>query len=85
MVSVLIEGEKVYIVVYDQEEKERINNFLIDEGLNMEKIDFFIVFIDDVWVRDSGLIFVYDSNKNFKILDLVFNGWGKKIFYKNDV
>ena len=29
----------------------------------MEKIDFFIAPTDDVWARDSGSIFVYDSNK----------------------
>ncbi len=69
MASALTEGEKVHIVAYDQEEKERINNLLTDEGLNMEKIDFFIAPTDDVWARDSGPIFVYDSNKNLKILD----------------
>ena len=44
----------------------------------MEKIDFFIAPTDDVWARDSGPIFVYDSNKNLKILDPAFNGWGRK-------
>ncbi len=84
MASALTEGEKVHIVAYDQEEKERINKLLTDEGLNMEKIDFFIAPTDDVWARDSGPIFVYDSNKNLKILDPAFNGWGKKTPYKND-
>ncbi|MGG0726694.1 agmatine deiminase family protein [Bacillus paramycoides] len=84
MVSALTEGEKVHIVAYDQEEKERINQLLTDEGLNMEKIDFFIAPTDDVWARDSGPMFVYDNNKNLKILDPGFNGWGKKTPYKND-
>ncbi|EJR53660.1 hypothetical protein IIM_02439 [Bacillus cereus VD107] len=84
MVSALTEGEKVHIVAYDQEEKERINQLLTDEGMNMEKIDFFIAPTDDVWARDSGPIFVYDNNKNLKILDPGFNGWGKKTPYKND-
>ena len=82
MASALTEGEKVHIVAYDQEEKERINNLLTDEGLNMEKIDFFIAPTDDVWARDSGPIFVYDSNKNLKILDPAFNGWGRKHLIK---
>ena len=34
--------------------------------------------------EDSGPIFVYDNNKNLKILDPAFNGWGKKTPYKND-
>ncbi len=84
MASALTEGEKVHIVAYDQEEKKRINKLLTDEGLNMEKVDFFIAPTDDVWARDSGPIFVYDNNKNLKILDPAFNGWGKKTPYKND-
>ncbi len=66
MASALTEGEKVHIVAYDEEEKERINKLLIDKGLNMDKIDFFIAPTDDVWARDSGPIFVYDNNKNLK-------------------
>ncbi len=84
MASALTTGEKVHIVAYDQEEKERINKLLTDEGLNMEKIDFIIAPTDDVWARDSGPIFVYDNDKNLKILDPAFNGWGNKTPYKND-
>ncbi|WP_212935931.1 agmatine deiminase family protein, partial [Bacillus hominis] len=40
MASALTEGEKVHIVAYDEEEKERINKLLIEKGLNMDKIDF---------------------------------------------
>ena len=43
----------------------------------MGKIDFFIAPTDDVWTRDTGPIFVYDNDKNLKILDPGFNGWGK--------
>ncbi len=31
MASALTEGEKVHIVAYDEEEKERINKLLIDK------------------------------------------------------
>ena len=82
MASALTEGEKVHIVAYDEEEKERINKLLIDKGLNMDKVDFFIAPTDDVWARDSGPIFVYDNNKNLKILDPAFNGWGRKLLIK---
>src|SRR6478609_1497033 len=84
MASALTEGEKVHIVAYDEEKKERINKLLIDKGLNMDKVDFFIAPTDDVWARDSGPIFVYDNDKNLKILDPAFNGWGNKTPYKND-
>ncbi len=50
----------------------------------MEKIDFFIAPTDDVWARDTGPIFVYDNDKNLKILDQGFNGWERKTPYKKD-
>ncbi len=84
MTESLSKGEKVHIVAYDQEEKERIIEVLTDQGVNMEKIDFFIAPTDDVWARDTGPIFVYDNDKNLKILDPGFNGWGKKTPYKKD-
>lgn len=84
MTNALSKGEKVHIVAYDQEEKERITEVLIDHGVNMGKIDFFIAPTDDVWTRDTGPIFVYDNDKNLKILDPGFNGWGKKTPYKKD-
>lgn len=84
MTSALSKDEKVHIVAYDQEEKERITEVLMDHGMNMGKIDFFIAPTDDVWARDTGPIFVYDNEKNLKILDPGFNGWGKKTPYKKD-
>ena len=78
MANALSEGEQVHIVAYNEVEKEKINKILTDQGVNMEKIDFCISPTDDVWARDSGPIFVYDSDKNLKILDFGFNGWGKK-------
>ncbi|PUA39153.1 agmatine deiminase [Paenibacillus elgii] len=84
MAGALSEGEKVHIVAYNQAEKERIRKLLTDQGVNMEKIDFFILPTDDVWARDNGPIFVYDHNNNLKIWDPGFNGWGKKTPFAQD-
>ncbi|TNO99346.1 agmatine deiminase family protein [Bacillus pacificus] len=84
MTQALSAGEKVHIVAYDEEEKERILELLTYEGVNMGQIDFFISPTDDVWARDTGPIFVYDQDKNLKILEPGFNGWGKKTPYKKD-
>ena len=84
MASALSEDEKVHIVAYNEVEKEKINKILTDKGVNMEKINFFIYPTDDVWARDNGPIFVYDNDKNLKILDLGFNGWGKKTPFSKD-
>lgn len=84
MASALSEGEKVHIVAYNQAEKEKINKLLTSQGINMNMIDFFISPTDDVWARDNGPIFVYDRNKNLKLWDPGFNGWGKKAPFTKD-
>nr|WP_232278799.1 agmatine deiminase family protein [Paenibacillus sp. 481] len=84
MTSALSEGENVHIIAYDKYEKEYIYDLLYDEGVNMDKIDFYIVPTDDVWARDTAPIFVYDNDNNLKLMDWGFNGWGKKTPYKKD-
>lgn len=84
MTSVLSEGENVHIIAYDRYEKEYIYDLLYEEGINMDKIDFYIIPTDDVWARDTAPIFVYDKDNNLKLMDWGFNGWGKKTPYKKD-
>ncbi|MFJ7889531.1 agmatine/peptidylarginine deiminase [Lysinibacillus xylanilyticus] len=84
MTAALSEGENVHIIAYDEYEKNSIYDLLYDEGLNMDKIDFYIVSTDDVWARDTAPIFVYDKDNNMKLMDWGFNGWGKKTPYKKD-
>ncbi|OPA79084.1 agmatine deiminase [Paenibacillus selenitireducens] len=84
MTSALSEGENVHIIAYDKYEKEYIYDLLYDEGIDMDKIDFYIVPTDDVWARDTAPIFVYDKDNNLKLMDWGFNGWGKKTPYKKD-
>jgi len=84
MTNSLTKGEKVHIVAYNEAEKEKINKILTDKGIDMKRVDFFISSTDDVWARDNGPIFVYDKDKNLKIMDFGFNGWGKKTPYGKD-
>ncbi|MBD8497911.1 agmatine deiminase family protein [Paenibacillus sp. CAU 1523] len=84
MTSALSEGENVHIIAYDKYEKEYIYDLLYEEGVDMDKIDFYIVPTDDVWARDTAPIFVYDKDNNLKMMDWGFNGWGKKTPYKKD-
>lgn len=84
MTSALSEGENVHIIAYDENQKNDIYDLLYDEGISMDKIDFYICPTDDVWARDTAPIFVYDNDKNIKIMDWGFNGWGKKTPYKKD-
>ncbi|MBH5319420.1 agmatine deiminase family protein [Paenibacillus sp. GSMTC-2017] len=84
MTAALSEGENVHIIAYDKYEQEYIYDLLYDEGVDMNKIDFYIVPTDDVWARDTAPLFVYDKDNNMKLMDWGFNGWGKKTPYKKD-
>ncbi|KAL7515690.1 hypothetical protein ACHAXN_012907 [Cyclotella atomus] len=75
-------GERVHIIVYDEEREERVKNLLVKEGCDMNQIDFFIIPTDDVWCRDNGPVFVFDENKQLHITDWEFNGWGGKFKYQ---
>ncbi len=79
MTKALVEGEKVFISAYDDTEKERITSLLKETGVSMENIDFHIYKTDDVWVRDSGPIFVHDNKNRLVVQNWGFNGWGQKV------
>lgn len=78
MTKALHTGENVHIVVYNQVEEDRVADLLVNEGVDMTKIDFNIWQTDDYWVRDNGPIFVYDENNDLVIQNWRFNGWGNK-------
>lgn len=80
----LIKGENVHIIVYNDTEKERVQNVLIKENIDLTNIDFFVFQYDDVWVRDNGPIFAYDKDDNLIIQDWAYNGWGNKAPYKKN-
>ena len=84
MVSVLSTGENVHIIVYNSEEKEHVENILTNANIELENIGFYIYQTNDYWIRDSGPIFVYDSNNNLTILDFGFDGWGNDAPYVLD-
>lgn len=77
-------GENVHIIAYNEKEKIRIEKILINEKIDISKVDFVIAKSNDVWVRDSGPIFVYDKDGNLNIANFDFDGWGKKADYKKD-
>lgn len=81
MTKALQGGEKVHIIAYDEQEKDRIIALLNSENVSLTQVDFFISPTNDVWVRDSGPIFIKDENNKLLIEDWGFNGWGGKYNY----
>lgn len=84
MVAALHNNENVHIIAYDKEEQARIESLLTKEGIDLATIDFVIAPSDDVWVRDTGPIFVFDKDQKMTIADFSFDGWGEKMAFTND-
>lgn len=83
MTQALVTGEKVHLMVYDQDEQERVMELLQTANVPMANVDFTISPTDDVWVRDNGPIFVKDKNGQLVMQDWGFNAWGNKAAYEN--
>lgn len=83
MTEALVQSEKVFIIAYDNTEKERIIDLLTDEGVALLNVEFYIYPTDDVWIRDNGPIYVIDEEGELVIEDWGFNGWGNKADYDN--
>lgn len=84
MTKALHVGEQVHIIAYNEREKKRIQKLLVANKVNMKKVDFLLSKSDDVWIRDTGPIFVYDKEKELVIADFKFDGWGEKVAYEKD-
>jgi agmatine deiminase len=84
MAKALFLDETVHIVAYDEDEVNYIENLLIKENVEMNRVNFYTFPTDDVWARDNGPIFAFDEKENLKILDWGFNGWGEKAPYRKD-
>ncbi len=82
MTRELVAGENVHIIAYDSDEHNHIVQVLNNAGVPLTNVDFFIHPNNDVWVRDNGPIFVYNSIGNLRILDWGFNGWGEETPYE---
>lgn len=84
MTAALHTGETVHIIAYDETEQRRIAALLQNEQIDMSRVDFVIAKSDDVWIRDTGPIFVKGENEEVIITDFAFDGWGGKTPFQND-
>lgn len=79
----LVKSEKVHIVAYDNDERQRIKDLLTAGDVDQSKVFFYVFPTDDFWVRDNGPIYVRDKSGALVIQDWGFNGWGRKAKYRN--
>jgi agmatine deiminase len=78
MLSAVHASEPAELLVLDEEMKERAQGMLSAADIDMTKINFHVTDYADVWLRDTGPIFVKNGSGNTVITKWIFNAWGNK-------
>jgi agmatine deiminase len=80
----LSSAEDVHILVNDAAAEKRAYGMLKRQGANLARLHFHQWATDRVWLRDSGPIFVKDSEGKLAITNWRFNAWAKYDNWHND-
>lgn len=78
IVSSVHVSEQVELIVLNEEMKHRAMGLISKSGSDPSKINFHITEYADVWLRDTGPIFVKNSSGKIVITNWTFNSWGNK-------
>ena len=78
ILSAIHMSERAELLVLDEDMKERAYGMLAAAGLDMRRIHFHVTDYADVWLRDTGPIFVKDGSGKTVITKWLFNAWGNK-------
>jgi agmatine deiminase len=77
IVRLLAAHERVHLIVENAAAKKRITSMLGRAGANLDQVTFHAWPTDRGWTRDSGPIFVRNSEGRVALTDWRFNGWAK--------
>lgn len=77
IVRLIAARERVHLLVQDEKEQRRATSILQRAHANLDNVSFHPWPTDRVWTRDSGPIFVRDSQGKVAITDWKFNAWAK--------
>ena len=79
IIKSLEDSEKVKLIVRNEEEKNRIEKMLIDFGVQIENVIFFIQDYADVWTRDYAPITLFNKDtKDIAFVKWHYNAYGKE-------
>ncbi|MBI2804530.1 MAG: agmatine deiminase family protein [Planctomycetes bacterium] len=77
-------GEFVHLLVNDLTHEKRARQVLKKVGVDLERVRFFRIPTDRVWLRDSGPIFLTNPRGQLAMTDWHFNAWAKYDNWKKD-
>ena len=69
--------EDILLLVETTEIQKKVEQLLIEKGIDSSGVHIKVCSINDVWARDYGPIFVKEDDK-FVITDWEYNAWGEK-------
>lgn len=79
IIGMLLESEKINLLIKDEAMKARVKELLDEKGIESKKINFKIFDYADVWIRDYGPIFLVNKKRGrLAMVHWVFNAWGEK-------
>jgi len=83
IITAIHKSELVNLFVLDENVKEKVSKMLLEKGVDLSKIKFWIKKYADVWFRDYGPIFVVkkddaSGNKELAMVNFIYNAWGEK-------
>ena len=74
---VVVAHENLLVVCYDQDLAEEVRHTCARAGIPFDNMHFFPAQTNDTWIRDYGPLTVSEGS-GLRLLDFVFDGWGKK-------
>lgn len=83
LVKAVLSHQELLIICRDHDQQQTIKHSLSQQNLSIDRCRFAIAPSDDCWARDSGPVTVFE-NKQPRLLDFRFNGWGEKYPHAND-
>jgi agmatine deiminase len=84
IVRLLAAHERVHILVEDAKAEQRVHSILERAGANLDRVSFHLWPTDRSWTRDSGPIFIRNSEGSVGITNWRFNAWAKYDDWKLD-
>lgn len=77
IVRLLAARERVHILAEDAKAEQRANGILERAGANLDRVSFHQWPTNRSWMRDSGPIFVRNTDGKVAVTNWHFNGWAK--------
>mgnify|MGYP001800138172 CR=1 FL=1 len=62
----------------------RADEYDLAKDLMGSSVELIVSPLDDLWIRDTGPLFVFSKQGQKAGIDFNFNGWGQKQIYQND-